>query len=85
MNVGRNIRKSSIVMGVAALGIGTAWAVGGGCSPSTTTSGNVSGVNPNCPNDAGAAMTTPPPAGSAALVAQGEQTFRFDTFGDEVF
>src|SRR5205814_4697335 len=89
MSVGKSIRRSSIVMGVAALGIGSAWAFGGGCSPTTTSSGNAQGQpkstsSTNSPGKDGGAATAAP-AGSAALVAQGEQTFRFDTFGDEVF
>ncbi|HVV50157.1 MAG TPA: hypothetical protein VHO06_10895 [Polyangia bacterium] len=76
---------------MAGLGIGVTWAVGGGCSPSTTTASNAQtqtqtnapANTPGAPKDAGAAG--PPPAGSAALVAQGKQTFRFDTFGDEAF
>ncbi|HEY4395583.1 MAG TPA: hypothetical protein VGP64_16045 [Polyangia bacterium] len=94
MKVGKSVRRSSIVMGVAALGVGTAWAVGGGCSPTTTTSGNAqlqqksmnngnNGNNSNGAKDAGAPSTAP--ASSVALIAQGEQTFRFDTFGDEAF
>jgi hypothetical protein len=76
-------------MGVAALGIGSAWAFGGGCSPTTTTSGNAQGQpkatssTSGTGKDGGSAGAAP--AGSAALVAQGQQTFRFDTFGDEVF
>jgi len=90
MRIGKHIRRSSIVMALVGLGIGVTWAVGGGCSPNNTTanSGQAQGQMP-CPSasskDGGTVASTPPPAGSAALLAQGEQTFRFDTFGDEAF
>ncbi len=90
MKVSKQIRTSSIVAGVAALIVGVGWAVGGGCNPNTTTTGNGQLQQTNTPRflqkDAGMGMAaTAPPAGSQALTAQGEQIFRFDTFGDEAF
>jgi hypothetical protein len=79
MSLDKRIRKSSIVGILAALGV-FAWAVGPGCDGSSMTS---SPATQGC-NDGGAGGASCPPAESP-LVAQGRQTFRFDTFGDEVF
>jgi hypothetical protein len=80
-----HIRKSLIVAAVAGLGVVSIWAGGGGCSSGTMTSSNPQ--TQGCSKDAGGTNTntnTCPPAESP-LVAEGRQTFRFDTFGDEVF
>ncbi len=90
MTVSKNVRRSSTIVAIAGLGIGVSWAVGGGCSPTTTTTGNAQAQQPKPtkpqgggPKDAGEASAAP--AGAATLLAEGERTFRFDTFGDEVF
>jgi len=92
MNRDKHIRKSSLIVAVAALGIGISWAVGGGCSPgSTTAASNAQKGTADCPPTAGTqaaggtAGSTSGTAPGASLITDGLQTFRFDTFGDEVF
>jgi len=93
MNVDKHIRKSSLIVAAATVGIGITWAVGGGCSPGNTTSAsNAQKGTGDCPPTTGtpaagrdAGATGGAAALGSSLITEGRQTFRFDTFGDEVF
>ena len=93
MNVDKHIRKSSLIVAAATVGIGITWAVGGGCSPgNTTAASNAQKGTGDCPPTTGmqaagrdAGATGGAAALGSSLITEGRQTFRFDTFGDEAF
>lgn len=75
-NIRRSFSRSFVFVTVAAAGVGLSWATGGGCGDET----KVNSVTTACA-DAGTDAGTLP----SGPVQEGKQTFRFDTFGDEVF
>ena len=80
MIVGTRIRRSLIIASVAGLGVIPVWVAGGGCS-----GGSMSSNSLNQGGAKGANTAAPCTTVDSSLVAEGRQTFRFDTFGDEVF
>src|SRR5690348_3347320 len=72
-----HIRKLSIVAGILAIGAATA------CGSDNNSHGTTDGRVPD------AQVSTPPPdpavEAAAKLIAEGRETFRHDTFGDEAF
>jgi cytochrome c peroxidase len=87
----RSTGRSLMAVTVAGLAIGSIGARGSGCNgpreSGTVTSSNSQTHGPF--KDAGATQMCPPAAATvpaeSPLIAEGRQTFRFDTFGDEVF
>jgi len=65
----KHIRRSSLIVAVAAVGIGVTWAVGGGCSPGSTTGANAQKGTGDCPPGAGTQ-----PAGGDASTTGGTPT-----------
>ena len=75
-NIRRSVSRSFVFVTVAVAGVGLSWATGGGCRRRDEVSPVTAAPCADAGTDGGA------PSGP---VQEGKHTFRFDTFGDEVF
>jgi hypothetical protein len=76
-NVRRSFSRSFVFVSVAAAGVGLSWATGGGCGDETKVNSVTTTPCADAGTDAGMMLS--------AAEQEGQKTFRFDTFGDEVF